>query len=474
MFHKHANRDGFFVDPAITAASAKTVHNDASFDGTVDGHVYASPLYADASLCGKGLVYIATQNNNVYALDEATGKPAWTVNVGPAAQQSGAGCGDIMPLGVTGTPAIDPATKLLVLDAAVADGSGNIGSHTVFAIDACNGGMPKWSVDVSMVKDAMGRAFTAMPQNQRGAALIVNGYAYFVYGGHIGDCGPYNGWVMAVPLDGNVANAHGWRTDSDQSGIWGPGGPSSDGQSVFVTTGNIWDGTFGRSWAGSEAVFRLGLDLSFTKATQDYYTPANWDALDRSDTDMSGSGALVIDAPGMTPSALLMAMGKDGNLYLLDRTNLGGMGATIVGTSHVLNAEISNAGAFATISGTTYVVMRPNSTGNVGAGCATGSGDLVAVKLDMTAPNKMANVWCANSGGNSSPVITSSDGTKDALVWVAGAEGDSQLHAFDLLTGTPVFAGGSVNNMRHLSSTLLVANGRIYAAGDGQVYALKP
>jgi hypothetical protein len=316
-------------------------------------------------------VYIATQNDNVYALDEATGMPAWTVSVGTAAQQTGAGCGDIQPLGITGTPAIDAATKTLVLDAVIADNNGNIGSHTVLGIDACLGGKPKWSVDLSQVKDASGRTFNPVVQNQRGAALIVGSTAYFVFGGHIGDCGGYNGWVMAVPLDGNVANARGWRTDSDQSGIWGPGGSSSDGQSIFVSTGNIWDGTFGRAWADSESVIRLGLDLSFTKTAPDYFAPSNWDSLDRNDTDMSGSAPIVIDAPSMTPSALLMAMGKDGNLYLLDRSNLGGIGSTIVGQSHVLNGEISNAGAFATIGGNTYVVMRPNGTGNAGAGCMT-------------------------------------------------------------------------------------------------------
>jgi hypothetical protein len=475
LFHKHMNRDGFFVDPALTKASAATVHNDTSFDGTVDGNVYTTPLYADPGLCGKGLVYIATQNDKVYALDETTGMPAWTpVTVGATAQNgSGAGCGDIAPLGITGTPAIDAATKTLVVDAVIANNGGTIGSHTVFGIDACNGGTPKWSVDLSQVKDAMGRTFDPVPQNQRSAALIVGSTAYFAFGGHIGDCGGYNGWVMAVPLDGNVANARGWRTDSDQSGIWGPGGPSSDGQSIFVTTGNIHDGTFGQAWADSESLLRLGLDLSFTKTAPDYFAPANWDSLDRNDTDMSGSGALVIDAPSMTPSALVMALGKDGNLYLLDRSNLGGIGATIVGQSHVSNGELSSAGAFATIGGSTYVVTRPNGTES-GAGCTTGSGDLVGVKLDMTAPNKMATIWCANSGGNSSPVITSSDGTNDALVWVAGAEGDGQLHAFDLLTGMSVFAGGSVANMRHLSSSLMVANGRIYAAGDGQVFAFKP
>jgi hypothetical protein len=42
QFHNHPNRDGFFIDPAITKAAATTFHNDATFDGTVAGHVYAS------------------------------------------------------------------------------------------------------------------------------------------------------------------------------------------------------------------------------------------------------------------------------------------------------------------------------------------------------------------------------------------------------------------------------------------------
>jgi hypothetical protein len=195
-----------------------------------------------------------------------------------------------------------------------------------------------------------------------------------------------------------------------------------------------------------------------------------------------------------------MALGKDSNLYLLDRSNLGGVGATTIGTQSVLNGEISNATVFATIGGSTYVVARPNSTGNLGVNCMTGSGDIVGVKLDMTAANKMSTIWCANSGGNSSPVITSSDGTKDALVWVAGAEGDNQLHAIerrnarraglggrsggiespsrvDLLTGHVVFGGGGaadqIPNVRHFT-TVIAADGRVVVAGDDRAYSLHP
>src|SRR5262249_8747775 len=158
---------------------------------------------------------------------------------------------------------------------------------------------------------------------------------------------------------------------------------------------------------------------------------------DQHDTDLSGSGPLVIDAPSMTPSPLVMAQGKDGNLYLLDRGNLGGLAGTTVGTLKVMDGEISQAAAWATVGGGTFVVGRSNR-GGTGVGCPTGGGDLVAVKLDASAPNKMRVVWCADAQGQGSPIITSSDGTNDALVWAAGAEGSNRLHAWDLQTGQVV------------------------------------
>jgi hypothetical protein len=313
----------------------------------------------------------------------------------------------------------------------------------------------------------MGNSFAPTGQNQRGAALLVGGYAYFVFGGNVGDCGGYHGWVMGVPTDGNPANARGWRTQVGKAGIWGPGGAASDGQSVYVTTGNGAGG--GATWAEQEGVFRLGLDLSFTKSNADFYSPSNWQALDQADLDMSGSGPLVIDAPALAPSTLVMAQGKDGNLYLIDRTHMGGVGAGVVGMLHVMVSTINNAGAFATVRGTTYVVVR----GNNGAGCPNGtSGNVVAVKLDPSAPQKMTMLWCGSGGGRGNAIITSSDGDNDAVVWVAGAEGDAKLHAFDLLTGQSLLVGGNIPGIRHLSTTLLAAHGRIFAAGDGQVFAL--
>jgi hypothetical protein len=482
MYHQHINRDGFFVDPKITAAAAAGFARDTTFDGTVNDSVYASPLYVENGVGGKGTFYVPTEGNNLYALDETTGKLAWSkaANFGKPANRSGAGCGNISPIGISGTPAIDLATRLIVFSAASADSNGNIATHTIYGV-SIEDGSTQWSVDVSTLKDSGGRQFSPQPQNQRSAVLIVNGIAYVPYGGHAGDCGNYHGWVVGVPLNGKGAKA--WATQVGGAGIWAAGGAASDGQSIFVATGNGFDQN--ATWAQSEGVFRFDPGPSFTGQTADYFAPNNWQSLDQADVDIDGSGPLVIDAPSMTPSKLVMAEGKDGYLYLMDRMNLGGItsapNTANVGALHVSTGEISNGSAFATVGGTTYVVSRPN--GNAAAdNCPAGggAGALVAVKLDPTAPSKMTVVWCSDPLGSGSPIITSSNGTNDPLVWVAGGDSPDetkQLHAFDLLTGKVVFAGGgkadAFTTTVHHFGTLAAVHGRIFATGDGTLYAFK-
>ncbi len=462
MHHNHINRDGFFIDAKLTKAAAATMHNDPNFTAAISGKAYATPLFVAAGVVpalngGKGAVFVATETDDVYALDELTGAQVWHTKAGAAATGPAVSCGDIKPQGITGTPAIDLATSVIVLDAA--QGPSGVSDHVVYALDLATGAI-KWQQSLNGVKAPNG-TFDATQHAQRPAALILNGYAYFAFGGNIGDCGNYHGWVIAVSLDGDPAKTRGFMTDDKKCGIWGPGGPSSDGDSVFVATGN---GTGPTSWAGSEAVIRLGLDVSFTNSPMDFYAPKNYASLDGSDTDISGSNPIVIDAMGMK---LVMALAKNGDAYLIDRTNLGGVGATIVGQTQVSDGVVSNAAAWATIGGTTYVVAN-------GSGCPTGGGSLVAIKLDMTAPSKMSIAWCADGGGRTSPIITSSDGTSDAIVWIAG-EGPTGLYAYDLLTGTAIPNKSTISGMQHLSPSVMAANGRIYAASNnGKVYAITP
>jgi hypothetical protein len=486
MMHNHVNRDGFFTDSLISAATAPSFAIDTSFHGVLstDGatsaknNVYATPLYVENGVMGKGTFYVATEAGTLYALDEATGGVTWHTNVAPSPAQSGVCTGNIGPIGITGTPAIDLATRLIVFDSPTADASQNIATHVIYGLSIDTGTIV-WQVDVSTVTDGHGTAFTPPTQNQRSAVLILNGVAYVAYGGHYGDCGTYHGWLVGVPLDGQGVKA--WATSTDKAGMWGPGGPSSDGQSIFVSTGNAPAVDAGVGWSESEGMFRLDQGPSFAGGAGDSFAVYNWDFLDLHDKDLGGSMPLVIDAPAISPSKLLLGQGKDGNLYLVDRTNLGGVATMTepanVGELNVSNGEITNVGAWTTWNGTTYVVVRPNGNQG-GVGCPAGmSGALVGVKLDPTAASKMSVVWCADPQGNGSPSITwSGQASDDPLVWVlgAGGGGSGKLLAFDLVTGAAVATGGTTtaSNVRSFTTPVPV-HGRIFVAGDNQLFAFK-
>jgi hypothetical protein len=184
-------------------------------------------------------------------------------------------------------------------------------------------------------------------------------------------------------------------------------------------------------------------------------------SLDISDTDLGGSGALLVDVPGATPSALAVALGKDGNAYLLDRGNLGGVSAPLDSASASSGPIIQAAATYQTSRGT-YVVFRASSS------------QLTAFRITATSPPTIASAWTASQNGRGSPFVTSTDGTNNVIVWVVGSEGDQRLHAFNGDTGAVVFGGGGANDSmtgtRRLS-TGIAARGRIYIANDNQVCA---
>ena len=86
----------------------------------------------------------------------------------------------------------------------------------------------------------------------------------------------------------------------------------------------------------------------------------------------------------------------------------------------------------------------------------------------------MDTVWCADPGGEGSPIVTTTDGHSYPVVWIVGAEGDNRLHGFRGDTGEPLFeGGGSANKMTglHHFQTLIAAGDRLYVAADGRIYA---
>lgn len=464
QYHNHDSRDGVFVDPAFTPGAAANLTRDTNFDGTIAGAVYAQPLYIENGPGGKAMLIVVTESNNVYALDAANGTVLWQRNVGPPVPLARLLCGNIDPLGITGTPVVDLASRTLLFDAMTTPDNGTTKRHLIYALNVDTGTTNAgWPVDVNATARSGGTVFSSTVQGQRGALALVGGAVCVPYGGLLGDCGTYYGWLVAVPLN-NPASVGGWATTVRGGGAWAVGGIASDGSSPYLATGN----TFGAvAWSGGEAIIRFPAGTLFTNVA-DFWAPTNWAALDSGDTDLGGSGAVLVDVPGASPSSLVVALGKDGNAYLLNRTNLGGISSPLAQAQVSYSGIIQAAASYRTSQGT-YVVLHGG-----GAGCPGASGDLVALLITPTSPPTLSIAWCATASGRGSPFVTTTDGTNNTIVWSVGASGDQKLHGFEADTGAPVFAGGGPAELMTGTSPLITgiaARGRIFVAANNKVYA---
>lgn len=448
-YHASPGRSGNFIVPGLTYDRARTLHADSNFHAQFAGHVYAQPLY------WRGNLIAVTEDDTVEAIDAGTGREAWRRALGTPVPRGALQCGDIDPLGITGTPVIDEANGTIYLDAAVM--AANAPRHEVFALSLANGAMlPGWPVDVATALAGKGANFIARDQNERGALTILGNRVYVPYSGHFGDCGDYRGWVVGVAVN-NPKDVIGWSTAARGGGIWAPGGVVTDGRSLFVATGN----TFGASnWSDGEAVIRLSPELSFSRRPQDYFAPADWHALDQRDLDLGGSNPVLFDAGGR---ALLLALGKDGNAYLLDRNNLGGIGGAVAQIAASTGAIRTGAAVFPTAGGA-FVAFQGN-----GAQCSN-HGDLTVLKVTAEPKPSMTTAWCGESNGRGSPIVTTTDGHSNPIVWTVGAEGDGRLRGFNGETGALLFNGGAMAGTRRFQ-TLIATPGRLYVAADGRIYA---
>jgi hypothetical protein len=471
--HLHGTRDGWYVDPQLTPAAAATMHRDPTFHAPLPGPTYAQPLYVARGPGGRATFIVVTAQNLVLALDAVDGSPLWVRHLGTPVPRAQLPCGNIDPLGITGTPVIDPDARLIYVAATTTPDGGVTTQHRLFALALEDGATrPGWPLEVSGLR-AKGLAFKATVQQQRSALLLHAGILYVPYGGHFGDCGSYHGWVAAVPVD-QPTRATAWATAARGGGIWAPGGISTDGDVLFAATGN----TFGaRTWGGGEAVVRLGPGATFSGAPADYFTPSNWRQLDAADLDLGGSGPVVLEVPGATPSHVVVALGKNGVAYVLDRQDLGGLGTGDgttgegVQSQQVASGPIITAAAAYTVASGTYVVFTTTGTG---LGCPGTSGNLVALHLGAAAPPTLTVAWCANTRGRGAPIVTTTDGASDPIVWSVGAESSNRLYAFHGETGAVLFAGGGPAeqmSMVRRFQTPIAVNGRLVVAADQELYA---
>ena len=175
------------------------------------GDEYGQVLFYDAHGVGKDLVVTATMENEISALDAKTGTAVWRVSLGAPVPDNTFGCGNFSPTGVTSTPTIDYATRVLYVGAAILDQG--LPQHRVFALSLDDGKVLKgWPVDMATLATFTGGiTFDPTVHGERGALLVVNDTVYVPYGGRSGDCGGYHGWLAAIPTM-DPQHPHFWAT----------------------------------------------------------------------------------------------------------------------------------------------------------------------------------------------------------------------------------------------------------------------
>ncbi len=336
-----------------------------TWQARLDGKVYASPLSVG------GVVIAATENGSLYALAGTTGRVLWRRHLADPVHGADLPCGNIDPLGVTGTPVYDPATHLVF--AVVAQPGVR---HVLYGVDVGTG-----TVRLTRAVDVPGmRPDTHL---QRAALLLSRSTVYIAYGGNYGDCGQYVGRVVGAPTHAGGALTSFAVPTSREAGMWAASGPALlPGGDLLVTTGN--GAATGGTWDRSDSVLRLAPSLGL----RDGFAPSQWAQDNSADADLGSMGPLLL--PG---AARALAAGKGGNVFLLDVNHLGGVGgqlASLSGCSAYGGGAVLGGSAFLPCKGgVLQVLVQGDHLSRGWQGHVVGSPLVVG-----------STVWVADQDGN--------------------------------------------------------------------------
>jgi hypothetical protein len=506
-YHNNNSRNGANTQEYALSTSTVTANSFGRlFSCSVDGAIYAQPLWiSNLTIAGAkhNVVFVATQHNSLYAFDADSNTspctPLWQVSLtdsnhgGTAGETSvpsgiggviGSGYGDITPeVGVTGTPAIDPATNTLYVVSKSVTGAAPTFFQRLHAIDTTNGS-EKFSGPVTIAGTYSGTGdgtntttFNPGQQNQRPALALNGGVVYIAWSSHE-DHPPYYGWVMGFNASNlTPAGALNITPNVGYGGIWmGGGAPAVDSSgNLYLITGNgIFDATspaapnndFGDSF----------LKLSSNLTVSQYFTPSDEATDNANDADFgSGGAAILVDvAPnGVNPTHLVIGGGKDGTLYLLNRDNMGGSGDANAWQPFNFNNGVGIFGTGAFWNNNFYLA---------GAGGQLQCNTFNPSSAKMTTPASSTSAAVFNFPG-STPSVSASSATTNGIVWALDNSkyctpggnsgcGPAVLRAYDAtnlaneLWNSAQSANNSAGNAVKFTVPT-VANGRVYVGTRG-------
>ena len=484
------------AETILTPANVNSNQFGKLFTTTLDGgYVYAQPLYMPGvqNIAGgtHNVLYVATEHDSVFALDADSGAVLWQQSfINPAngittVSSGDVSCSDLVPeIGITSTPVIDSTSKTIYVVAKTKE-NGNF-FQRLHALDIATGA-EKFNGPVVISATAGGQTFNPLMQHNRPGLLLENGHVVIAWASHC-DNGPYQGWVMSYAA-GSLAREGAFNTEGDTTngffgGIWmsGDGVAADASGNIFVATGN---GDY-RSATGDwgDSILRLTGPAGGTFTVADWFTPYNQSSLSGGDTDL-GSGGLVLLPTLPSGAQLLVQMGKEGKIYVVDRTNLGKYCPDL---SPPCNGRDSNI--VQEIPGATNGIWGSPAYWNnnlyYGGGADGGVADNLKAfsvnagnsgMLSTSPTSKSPNSFAFATG---SPVVSANVNT-NGIVWIVDdstfrSSCCQALYAYDATNlATMLYNSNQAAGQRDVPggavkfSAPMVANGKVYVGSQGKV-----
>jgi hypothetical protein len=518
----NASTGQYLVETTLTPANVNSNTFGKLLSTPVDGQVYAEPLSMSGVNITTGpfqgthsVLFVATEHDSLYAIDAFTGAVLWHDSfINPAAgittvPSGDTGSGDISPeIGITSTPVIDPGTDAIYVEVKtkevvnsanhyvqrlhalnISNGAEALGGPALIAETIFDGSSYTYVSGPTVNGTGDGNVnnkvtFNALRQMDRTALTLFNGVIYMGFASH-GDNGPYHGWVLGYSTQNlSLVAAFNATPNGSEGGIWESGGRIDIDEQGFLyfETGN---GTFDTTLNGGgfpvsgdygDSFVKLAIDATSSPTNQningwglkvvDYFTPSNQASLSAGDQDLGSGGPLVLpDAAGSAGHPfLIVGSGKQGVIYLIDRTNMGKFHANSDNVVQELPAG-TIGGSFDTpayYNGTLYYA----GSGDSGKAFSIVSGVL------STSPTSHTNDSYGFPG--STPSI-SVNGSTSGIVWdINNGAGELRAYRASDYSTELYTSSDAANNRDKLGSTVkftvpLVANGMVYVGTSSSV-----
>jgi hypothetical protein len=459
-------------ETVLTPSNVNSTHFGIKFSESVDGYVFAQPLYlSKLSIAGgtHNVVFVATEHDSVYAFDADTGGAAlWFKNLIPSGastvSQAFVGSTIYPQIGITGTPVIDPSAGTIYLVTETLESSNVV--FRLHALDVTNGNeRPSSPVVISA------SGFQPKEQLQRAGLLLANGNVYIAFGSQ-GDNLPYHGWIFAYSA-GSLAQIAVWNSTSTGSGaaIWMAGaGISADSSgNLYVMTGNGFSDT---DYNGSTNWAQSFVKLSPTLTVLDHFTPYNWSALSKVDSDLGSGGVLLVpDQTGSFPHEII-GCGKPTTIWALNRDKMGGL-ESAANSGQAIQEVNGAVGGGAGTQSADHCFMTPAFwQQNL---YFIGNNDVMkAFHLDP-ASGKMSTTPTSKSSFEflfpGAQAVVSSNGATNGIVWAANYSTSSVfLHAYDATNLATELYRSVTLGAGAKWATPTVVNGKVYLGTAGKLY----